>query len=62
MAHNYYGEIFLHLTWHTKENARLLIGEVEDRAHRYLTHRIAETPGAFVYEIGGIEDHVQIAD
>jgi putative transposase len=61
MAGKCYHEIYVHATWHTKGNARLLVAEVEDRGHRYLVHRIAETPGAFVHEIGGTEDHVHLA-
>lgn len=61
MPRNCYHEIYLHITWHTKQNAPLLTGEVENRAHQYIVHRIAETPGAFVHEIGGTEDHIHAA-
>jgi putative transposase len=61
MPRNCYHEIYLHITWHTKQNAPLLTGEVENRAHQYIVHRIAETPGAFVHEIGGTEDHIHLA-
>jgi putative transposase len=61
MPHNCYYEIYLHLTWHTKQSVRLLAGDVENRAHKYIVHRIAETPGAFVHQIGGTEDHIHVA-
>ncbi len=61
MPRNCYHQIYLHITWHTKNNARLLTGDVENRAHRYIVHRIAEMPGAFVHEIGGTEDHIHVA-
>ncbi len=35
--------------------------EVERLAHRSLRKRIVDAPGAFVHEIGGIENHVHLA-
>ena len=61
MARSVYSEIYLHITWHTKENARVLRGQVEDRLYGYIRHRVAQTPGAFMHEIGGIEDHLHLA-
>jgi putative transposase len=61
MSRNYNCEINLHIVWHTKSNAPLLTPEIETLAYRFLKKRIIDTPGAFVHEIGGIEDHVHIA-
>ena len=61
MPRNCYSEIYLHLTWHTKEDAALLKSDVEDRAHRYLAHRVAQTPGAFLHEVGGTDAHLHLA-
>ena len=61
MGHNYYSEINLHLTWHTKESLPLLTQRVEPLAHRYVRQKIINTPGAFVHEIGGTETHVHVA-
>jgi putative transposase len=61
MSRNYYSEINLHLTWHTKNSSPLLVPEVEKVAHRALKKRIIEAPGVFVHEIGGIETHVHLA-
>jgi putative transposase len=60
MSHNYYSEINLHLTWHTKESLPLLTPQVRDLVHRCLRQRIVNTPGAFVHEIGGIETHTHL--
>jgi putative transposase len=61
MSRNYYSELNLHLVWHTKNSSPLLTPQVEPLAHRLLKKRIVETPGAFVYEIGGTETHLHIA-
>ena len=45
MARNYYSEINLHLTWHTKESLPLLTPQVEPFVHRYVRQRIINTPG-----------------
>jgi len=61
MSRNYYSEINLHLTWHTKGSTPLLTPRVEPVAYRLLRERIVATEGVFVHEIGGIEDHVHLA-
>jgi len=61
MPRNVYSEIYLHITWHTKQSAHVLRGEIENRLYRYIRHRVAQTPGAFLHEIGGVEDHVHLA-
>ena len=61
MSRNYYSEILLHLTWHTKESAPMLTPAVETFVHRWLEKRIVETPGVYVHEIGGTETHVHLA-
>ena len=60
MARNYYSEINLHATWHTKESSPLLVPKVEAIVHHYLRGRCINTPGVFIHEIGGIEDHVHL--
>ena len=60
MSRNCYSEIHLHIVWHTKNNIPLLNTTVEPMAHRFVKKRIVETVGAFVHEIGGIEDHVHV--
>jgi putative transposase len=61
VSNNFYSEINLHITWHTKENLPLLTAAVEQFVHRYLKQKIVNTPGAFIYEIGGTENHVHLA-
>jgi putative transposase len=60
MARNYYSEINLHLTWHTKESLPLLTPKVEPVAHRYVKQKIVNTDGVFVHEIGGTETHLHV--
>jgi putative transposase len=61
MSRNYYSEINLHLTWHTKDSLPLLNPQVEALAHRDIRQRVINTPGAFIHEIGGTETHVHLA-
>lgn len=61
MSIHAYHEIYLHLTWHTKHNQPILTPEIEDRLHHYLVHRSCESPGVFIYEIGGTKDHLHLA-
>jgi putative transposase len=61
MSRNYYAEINLHLVWHTKGSLPLLTSDVETFTHRYLRGRLINTPGAYVHEVGGTDDHVHVA-
>ena len=60
MSRNYYSEINLHITWHTKESSPLLVPKVEAVVHHYLRGRCINTPGVFVHEVGGTETHVHL--
>jgi putative transposase len=60
MSRNYYSEIHLHLVWHTKLSRPLLTPQVETVVHQYLRHKLINTSGAFVHEIGGTENHVHV--
>ncbi len=60
MSRNYYSEINLHLTWHTKNSLPLLTPIVEPLAHRDIKQRLINTDGVFVHEIGGTETHVHV--
>ena len=60
MSRNYYSEINLHFTWHTKESSPLLIGQVEAIARHSVRGKCINTPGVFIHEIGGIETHMHI--
>jgi len=60
MARNYYSEINLHITWHVKGSAPILLPKAEAVVHHYLRGRCINTPGVFVHEVGGIETHVHL--
>jgi len=60
MSRNYYSEINLHVTWHTKESQPLLIAQIEGVVHHYLRGKCINTPGVFIHEVGGIETHVHL--
>lgn len=40
MSKNYYSEINLHITWHTKDSSALLTPAVEPLAYRELRKRV----------------------
>ena len=61
MSRNYYSEIHLHLTWHTKGSSPLLVPQVEAEVHHYLRGRCINTPGVYVHAVGGTETHVHLA-
>ena len=61
MSKNYYAEINLHLTWHTKLNMPVLTGRVETLTHQFLRQKLINIPGAFIHEIGGTDDHIHLA-
>jgi REP element-mobilizing transposase RayT len=60
VSRNYYAEINLHLTWHTKGSAPLLVPKVEAIVHHALRGKCINTPGVFVHAVGGIETHVHL--
>ncbi len=60
MSRNYYAEINLHLTWHTRNSSPLLVPTVESIAHHALRGKCINTPGVFVHAVGGIETHVHL--
>ena len=61
MSQNYYAEINLHLTWHTKDNWPMLRDDVETLVSRHLRKKAGESKGVVVHAIGGTEDHVHMA-
>ena len=62
MSDNVYSEINLHITWHTKNSLPMITPMIEDRLYHYLTHKIIETPGAYLHAIGGIETAQSASD
>lgn len=61
MSKHYYAEINLHIVFHTKHNQPLLTPEVVAVVHLYIRGRLMNTPGVYVHEVGGVEDHVHVA-
>src|SRR5215831_12630593 len=61
MARNYFSEINLHITWHTKASLPLLTPQIEIATHRYLKQKLINLPGAFIHEIGGTANHIHLA-
>jgi REP element-mobilizing transposase RayT len=61
MSNNVYSEINLHFVWHVKHNQPLISEPIEPRLHRYIRNYALKTEELIFHEIGGIEDHVQIA-
>lgn len=61
MSKNYYSEINLHLTWHTKESQPLITAAIEPLVHRLLKHKAKDHGGIYIHEIGGVETHVHLA-
>lgn len=61
MSATVYSEINFHITWHTKNSLPMITTKIEDRLFRYLTHKIIETPGAYLHAIDGTETHIHIA-
>jgi putative transposase len=60
MAHTFYTEIHLHLTWHTKDSRPCLTPEIEPIAWDALRRKAASYRGVLLHQVGGIEDHVHV--
>ena len=60
MSKTYYAEINLHITWHTKNNSRLITPSLEPLLYAFLKNKIVTMDGTFFRGIGGIEDHLHI--
>jgi putative transposase len=60
MSKDAYHEMFVHMTWHTKESRPLILPNIENDLHDLLRRRALEPGGIFVYEIGGTENHVHM--
>ncbi len=60
MSGNYYSEINLHITWHTKESAPILVPKIEAVVHHSMRGKCLNTRGVYIHEIGGIETHIHM--
>jgi putative transposase len=61
MANNYYSEINLHMTWHTKLSRPLLQPDVEAMTFACLREKAAALGDVYIHEIGGTETHIHVA-
>ena len=60
MPRNVYSEINLHIVWHTKESAPVLIEQIEARVHDHVKNAVLNTEGCSFREIGGTENNVHL--
>lgn len=61
MPRNVYWELYYHFVWRTKNSEPMLTPKVEPLTHKFLVHRVLQTPEALVHAVGGIEDHIHMA-
>jgi putative transposase len=61
MSSHVFHEIFLHFNWHTKNNAALLRGRVEEETHKQIFEKACRIKGVSLIELGGTDDHVHLA-
>ena len=61
MASHVYHEIYLHITWHTKDDSPLLIPNIEPIVHEILTGRCHATKGVYLHGINGTPTHIHLA-
>jgi putative transposase len=61
MSRNYYSEIQLHFTWHTKESAPLITPEVEEMLFAALHEKAVSLGTVYIHELGAIPTHVHAA-
>jgi putative transposase len=60
VSRNYYAELNLHITWHTKDSSPLLVAKVEAVAHHALRGKCINAQGVYLHALGGIETHVHL--
>jgi REP element-mobilizing transposase RayT len=61
MSGHVYHEIFLHITWHTKNSFPLLTPRIEPDVYASLRDRIAKNKSVWLHAINGTENHIHIA-
>src|SRR5438105_4501201 len=60
MASHVFHEIYLHITWHTKDDSPLLIPSLEPVVYKLLTNRCHQTKGVYLHAINGTPTHVHV--
>ena len=61
MSAHVFHEIYLHLTWHTKESSPLITPELEPEVFQFFRERSAKTKGVYLHGINGTATHVHLA-
>jgi putative transposase len=61
VSRNYYSELHLHITWHTKESSPLITPNVEDMLFTALREKAAKLGKVYIHELGAIPTHVHVA-
>ena len=61
MPRNVYSEINLHIIWHTKSRAAVIVDEIERQLFAFIQRKITEASGVELQAIGGTADHVHLA-
>ncbi len=61
MATHVFHEIYVHLTWHTKDDSPILTPTLEPLVHNVLTNRCHQTKGVYLHALNGTPNHVHLA-
>ena len=61
MSAHVYHEIYLHMTWHTKESKPLITPDLEPEVFQFFHERCLRTKGVYLHSINGTPTHVHLA-
>ena len=61
MPHKVYSSIFIHVVWHTKENALAITPGCEKVIQSVIVKKTSEFREVQILKIGGTENHIHIA-
>ena len=56
-----FSKIFIHVTWHTKDNIPSINNEVRKLVYEVIKNKCVETDGVILIALGGTEDHLHLA-
>ncbi|HEX7344496.1 MAG TPA: IS200/IS605 family transposase [bacterium] len=61
MPHKVYSSIYIHVVWHTKDNAPAMTPEYEKVIHSIIVKKTAEFREVQILKIGETENHMHVA-
>lgn len=61
MSDHVFHDIFLHITWHTKNDLPLIKGDFEQAVYQFVCRRCTRARGVHLHGIGGTENHLHLA-